>query len=443
MDRNHKYATGHGLKAYLNKHQMYPSRIHDAPHSNLRLIVVIPCHDEPKVLSALESLWRCARTNYPAEVIIVINASEAHPVDVVQRNEQTLREVSEWICGHPDRMLVFHVLYYPRLPAKHAGVGLARKLGMDEAVARFCQTARKDGVIVGFDADCGCAEDYLTQIETHFDAHPRSPGCAIHFEHPLCGDRDQRVYEGIAHYELYLRYYLLGLRYARFPHAFHTVGSSMAVRAWAYANQGGMNRRQAGEDFYFLNKIIALGEFTELRSTMVAPSPRVSHRVPFGTGRAMTEWLAGENRYRAVFSPNLFHELRVFFERVPDWFENTGSPMSLLSGLPTGISTYLVEQGFESKIREIRANVSRVDTFWSRFFRWFDAFRLFKFLRWSDSFSVRSEPLSGAVITLLRWQQAQGGACGETVLDLLQHLRDIDREGRFSPTSIPCSRLSL
>ena len=434
---------GWEMKAYLDKHQLFPPQIQESPPPELGIIVVIPCHDEPNVISTLESLWRCERPNYPCEVLIVINASERHHDEVVRRNERTLHDVNEWIGYHPDRSLSFHVLYYPHLPAKHAGVGLARKLGMDEAVSRFCQTTNKDGVIVSFDADCDCTEDFLRQIERHFYVHPDSPGCAIHFEHPLSGDEDFRTYEGIAHYELYLRYYLFGLRYARFPHAFHTVGSSMAVRASAYTKQGGMNRRQGGEDFYFLNKIIALGKFTELRGATVLPSARASNRVPFGTGRAMTDWLAGKNSNQTVFSPTSFHELRVLFERVPNWFHEVGAPKSLMIGLPAGISTYLVQQGFESKIREVRANVSRTDTFVSRFFRWFDAFRLFKFLRWSDSMYGNGAPLVDAVLTLLRWQQVQGSAHGETVFSLLQHMRGIDREGRFSPRSVAYSKLSV
>ena len=89
--------------------------------------------------------------------------------------------------------------------------------------------------------------------------NPRSPGCSIYFEHPLHGPLEPKVYEAIAAYELHLRYYVQALRYAAFPYAHHTIGSSMAVRADAYAKQGGMNKRQAGEDFYFLHKIIPLG----------------------------------------------------------------------------------------------------------------------------------------------------------------------------------------
>ena len=59
------------------------------------------------------------------------------------------------------------------------------------------------------------------------------------------------------------------------------------MRAWAYVKQGGMNRRQAGEDFYFLQKISWLGPMTELANVIVHPSPRLSDRVPFGTGRAV------------------------------------------------------------------------------------------------------------------------------------------------------------
>ena len=79
--------------------------------------------------------------------------------------------------------------------------------------------------------------------------------------------------------------------HALFPFAFHTIGSSMAVRASSYMRQGGMNKRKAGEDFYFQQKIIPLCGFTECNSTVVYPSPRPSYRVPFGTGRAMLGYL--------------------------------------------------------------------------------------------------------------------------------------------------------
>ena len=75
----------------------------------------------------------------------------------------------------------------------------------------------------------------------------------------------------IAAYELHLRYYTHGLRFSNLPYSFQTVGSAMAVRCSAYQKQGGMNKRKAGEDFYFIQKIIALGGYSELNSTTVFP----------------------------------------------------------------------------------------------------------------------------------------------------------------------------
>ena len=429
------------LKAYLDKHQLSPLQVRQSPHPDLNLVIVIPCHDEPDLRGALDSLWGCTRSQKATEVIVVVNASESHCDDVHRRNTQTLSELRTWIRQHRDPKLTVHAIHHPRLPAKHAGVGLARKLGMDEAVARLLHTGNENGVIAGFDADCRCAPDYLLQVESHFRNHSSTPGCSIHFEHPLDGDADSAVADGIARYELYLRYYLMGLRYARFPHAYHTVGSSMAVRGWAYAKQGGMNRRQAGEDFYFLNKIIALGGFTELCATTVVPSARRSHRVPFGTGRAMTEWLAGVDKYQKVFSPGLFEELRIVFSSIPDWFDDTREPGSLLEVLPSGVADYLNQQDFVRKIQEIRANVARADTFESRFFRWFDAFRVFKFLRWGEAGRYEGEPLVEVVQTLLQRQQVMPATDSDDVVTLLHHLRGLDREGRFSPGSRQQNRM--
>jgi len=51
-----------------------------------------------------------------------------------------------------------------------------------------------------------------------------------------------------------------------------TVDSYIAVR--------GMNRREAGEDFYFLNKLAKLGDIGQIHATTVYPSARPSRRVP-------------------------------------------------------------------------------------------------------------------------------------------------------------------
>ncbi|MEZ4848575.1 MAG: hypothetical protein R3B93_08135 [Bacteroidia bacterium] len=93
-------------------------------------------------------------------------------------------------------------------------------------------------------------------------------------------------------------------------HAFHCVGSSMAVRSIAYQKRGGMNRRKAGEDFYFLQKFIAEGTLAELSTTKVIPSPRASEKVPFGTGRAIKK-LAGKMARKNIWRNFILRFLRI------------------------------------------------------------------------------------------------------------------------------------
>jgi len=305
---------------------------------------------------------------------VVVNSAADVETSIVEQNERTLREARAWIEQQSDPKLTVHLIDARGLPPRHAGVGLARKIGMDEALRRFDDAGTIDsGVILCFDADCSCAPNYLRAINEHFRANPLSPACSIYFEHPLEGDLQSEVYEAIATYELHLRYYVQALRYAGFPHAYHTIGSSMAVCARAYMEQGGMNRRQAGEDFYFLHKLIPLGGFTELNSTAVYPSPRPSNRVPFGTGRAVSEWL---QRPRTKTYPlQAFDDLRLFLQSVPSLMKS-----SELQPAPESIRRFLTEQGFDAALAEIRGHTSTPAAFTKRFFRWFDGFRAMKFV---------------------------------------------------------------
>jgi len=267
-------------------------QIPSPPERDLGIVVVIPCFNEPDLVGALESLRLCERPEYSVEVIVVVNSPAGCGEAMRRQNEATLKIAAPWIARHQNPRLAFYLLHFPELPPKQAGVGLARKIGMDEALRRFADVGRA-GIIAGFDADCRCEGNYLTALERHFQKHPDTPACSIYFEHPLDGPLSPQNYEAVAAYELHLRYYVQALRAAGFPHAHHTLGSCMAVRADVYGKQGGMNKRKAGEDFYFLHKIIALGGFVDLTATTVLPSPRPSERVPFGTGKAVRDILSG------------------------------------------------------------------------------------------------------------------------------------------------------
>jgi hypothetical protein len=381
MDRGIQPAQASGLAQYFRRFGFCAPQVAVPPPAGLGLVVVVPCFNEPDLTGALGALWDCARPDCLVEVIVVINAPAGSSPEIFRQNERTLREATAWAAGHGDPRLRFHFLYFPELPPKQAGVGLARKIGMDEALRRLVEAGKAEGVIAGFDADCRCEPNYLRSLERHFQEHPRTPACGIYFEHPLSGPLAPALYEGIAAYELHLRYYVQALRYAGFPYAYHTFGSGMAVRAEVYRQQGGMNRRQAGEDFYFLHKLIPLGEFSELSDTVVYPSPRSSERVPFGTGRAMRDYLGGQPL--GTYPLESFLELKAFFDLAPAFYACAcAEPPALLRRLPPPLRAFLRDQRFEEALGEIRANTATEPAFRKRLFRWFDGFRAVKFINY-------------------------------------------------------------
>ena len=415
------------MTSYLQKQALYPPLIYKKPSLNLGLIVVIPCYDEDFLLLTLMSLKNCELPDCDTEVIVVVNHAANEKQSVIDRNNATYDQALIWAKTNSTTRLKFHLIYLNNLSKKHAGVGLARKIGMDEACFRLEKIGNKQGIIVGFDADSRCQKNYLVAIDEHFKNHPKSPAASIHFEHPLMGfDHDDAVYEAIILYELHLRYYIHAQQLTGFPLAVQTIGSSMAVRANAYQHQGGMNKRKAGEDFYFLHKFTPLGHYSEIKTTTVIPSPRISHRVPFGTGKAVGE-IVGAKQQLTTYHPQSFLDLRAFFDTIPQLIhlkeKNFGD---YLQQLPQSVAQFLGEQDFLVKLAEIQGNTTSSAAFKNRFFRWFNAFLLMKFMHFSRDHFYENMDVQQAAIWLLKEKNiAENTAVSPK--DLLHIFRKLDR----------------
>jgi cellulose synthase/poly-beta-1,6-N-acetylglucosamine synthase-like glycosyltransferase len=414
---------------YLDRRRVASRRIKAPPSPRLGLVIVIPSRNEPDLRPTLGSLLGCARPDCDVEVLVVVNASDEDGPSVSETNRATLRAARRFSVANSAAGLAVRFLHFPRLPARDAGVGLARKLGMDEAVDRLASAGARDGVIACLDADCRCEPDYLRAVVDHFRSNPRTPGCSVYFEHPLGGPLAATLYDGIAHYELYLRYHVRGIRQAGLPYGFHTVGSSMAVRASAYVAQGGMNRRQAGEDFYFAQKLIALGGYSDLLTTRVVPSPRVSDRVPFGTGRAMHRWIEDAGQAVLVDPPRAYRDLGRLVERVDRLYGADPADPGLLHSIPRALREFLTENGFPCAVAQIQRNTASPRTFRARFFRWFNAFRAIKYIRFASAHGYSKVSVTDAAATLLRRNHPDLVSRDPDVLALLARYRSLDRAG--------------
>jgi len=343
--------------------------------------VVIPSLAESRFLfSTLHSL-----TQNPPDllsrflILVVVNhRQDASPGEKAD-NQETLRILS---CGEPSLaglQLAWVDAASPglELPAKTGGVGMARKIGLDLALTRL-NYGETPPILISLDADTLCRPDYLPSILSHFQ-EKSAHAAVIPFCHQLGATPEED--QAIRRYELFLRAYVLGLSRAGSPYGFHTVGSAMACTAEGYARIGGMNQRGAGEDFYFLQQMAKTGGISQVKGTVVYPSARTSHRVPFGTGRSMTDLLS---RKEGVL---LFYRLECF-QILARWLALMAQSLGLEGKeiqektlkISSDLFEFLKENKFEFIWEKLQRNFRTSRNLWKGFHDWFDGLKTMKLI---------------------------------------------------------------
>jgi hypothetical protein len=389
--------------AYLENRALFPALIKEAPPDNTGIIVVVPSYDEPEITNLLDSLAFCQEPDCKVEVIIVVNAPAEASENSLKNNRESISKIELWKKEHPDCLFNCYVINGSSLKFNGWSVGVARKTGMDEAVRRFDLLNRPDGIILNLDADCKMKSNYFTAVygEMH-DRRDRS-ACSIYFEHPISGNEfSKEVYKSIVLYELHIRYYFQGLAYTGFPYVHHTVGSAIAVKALSYVKAGGMNRRMAGEDFYFIQKLVPAGGFFNLTRTTVFPSPRSSSRVPFGTGVTVSRLTEENNETLMTYNLKAFMELKTLFGLIDKIFlYDINDQEFAYPDLPPGIRQFMEKGEWTAKIREIKENTSVIQSFRKRYFGWFNMFKIVKYLNSVHDSFFEKKPVNECASELL------------------------------------------
>jgi hypothetical protein len=413
--------------SWLKSGTLFPALINEAPHADTGIIVVVPAFDEPFIVELLDSLVLCKTPSCRTEVIIIINASLNASSESLKNNLAALKEIEVWKKKNTKYFFRLFVINLGQPSIKDWGVGLARKAGMDEAARRFNIIDRPNGVIVNLDADCTVQDNYFITLENELLKRKERKGCSIYFEHPVSGDRfPDKVYDSVYQYELHLRYYFQALSYTGFPNVFHTVGSSIAVKCLSYIKAGGMNRRQAGEDFYFVQKLIPAGGYFNLNSTTVYPSPRASERVPFGTGAAVGKMVEENEIQFMTYNFSAFRDLNVFFGMSEKFFYSRQDELlNLFHYFPESLKIFLEEQEWLSKISEIKNNTSGLSSFRKRFFEWFNMFKVVKYLNFSHKSTYEKIPVIVAAEELLTYKKIDPAVV--EAMGMLQYYRNMER----------------
>ncbi len=409
---------------------------------NITQVVVIPAYAEKEMLfSTLASI----AINEPSSlehsfILCVINNKSDSPPSAITNNLDTMNYLEALVKRKPLRRSgsdegLNHILQLlaetklklgyidasskgREVPQSVGGVGMARKIGMDAALQLLRNDSAERNLIFSLDADTLVQKNYLSVIKKYFTQKVKA--AIISYEHQTPLNYEEKA--AICCYEIFLRYFVLGLKYAQSPWAFHSIGSTIITSTEAYAEVRGMNKREAGEDFYFLSKLAKIGEIGYIKETCVYPSARPSTRVPFGTGSRVQRFLSGKEQEYLLYDPQIFVILARWLELMKNPYNF--SEYELLTEarrIHPKLATFLENCRFAAVWSKIRRNVKDERTLIRHFNNWFDGFKTLKLINY---FTYEVYPQINMFVALNRILSLQGMA--ELNLNLEEKIPELE-----------------
>ena len=385
------------LSQYLSRHAEPEAAAADALENDFGHVLVVPAYGEGQSLfDTLGSVPKGPRGD--TLIVVVLNAREDSPAGVHESNDAARARILEAAEGiqelegfpatalkypHGTLLLVDRAQPGHLLPAGQ-GVGLARKIGCDVVLRLHAAGRVASDWIHNTDADTILANDYFDQTEPI--PADGNAAAVYFFEHRFSADETLGLAGRL--YEISLRYYTLGLAWAGSPYAYEAMGSCLAVRPGAYAAVRGFPRKNAAEDFYILNKLAKVGTVARLAGTPLLLEGRVSDRVPFGTGKALSQLVTRKRGLSAfrLFHPAVFAHLAAWLQILRTIADSGGRVDLALEALPRGNPFFLSDvllgslerMGAFTAMREAIERSGDAPTMQRHFHTWFDAFRTLK-----------------------------------------------------------------
>jgi hypothetical protein len=384
-----------------------------------RRTVVIPALAEAETLPlTLQSLYVSKPPDILAETLILIVVNNRAPENDISEGNS---EIEEYLRSNLQtlRWLKDHT---PTVPSQIAwidssspgfelpswgGVGLARKIGCDSILAFLRETENPTPlskfVFFSLDADTLVSPNYL-KTAAHELLESGKAGGVIPFKHQQAASPEGQA--AIDAYEAFLSYYVGGLRWARSPYAFHSVGSCLCFTARGYIQANGFPaRRRAGEDFYFSMELAKTGGIYEIQHTSVFPSSRISRRVPFGTGRRMAEALLMGKKDVMVYDPRVFVTLRKLLFAISTNLDGEAEEIYACINHPQ-TADFLERRGFSNIWTRFRQQYKGEKALLAAFHRWFDGFVTLKYIHWLTEHMWPRQRLESTLGTDLPWSKS-------------------------------------
>ena len=366
------------ISTYLNKRGISgPWKIGLPLNRTFNQAIVIPAYAELEFLPlTLESINK----NKPellnqTLVAVVINNTNNSPQSVMENNQLTLQKLNgnNYQFTHA---VIDAASSGLELPLKHAGVGLARKIGMDLVLPHLISPK---SLIFCTDADTKVSPDYLSKVTQYFDSHNTS-AAVIGFDH--LQSEDSAINDAIEKYENFLKTTAEKMKNAGSPYGYVSMGSTIVCTAEAYCAVGGMSRKKATEDFYFLQELTKYCGVHNIPETLVFPSPRPISRVYLGTGYRMEQMQKGFDISSLHYSDDAYRYLSKWLQLGGHaWEKSLNDLLKDIKSIHPNLIGFLKIEGIETIWSKIQNNAPSELHFKEQFHRWFDGLKTIRFLK--------------------------------------------------------------
>ena len=374
------------VSKYLENYAVLPGGLPEV-QGNWEHVLVVPCFDE-----SVDFLHRLIATQQHVSLllVLVINRQESADAEcndnireyLAQHLTQPLQTGYQLHRLSEDLTALSIDLESLEGPTPSAqGVGRARRVGCDTALGLIQHGIIKSQWIYSGDADAEWPSGFFSSDwPAHYSA------ICLPFTHGSVGD--PAVVAATVIYELKLHHYVLQLQRSGTPYAFHALGSSCALRSEAYAAVRGVPLRNAGEDFYLLNKLAKVGPIHSARGCGVTLQSRRSERAPFGTGPAVSELLVAEHPTDVpiFYDARCFNVLSAVLRGFNKWIlESELDPERDLRNrldapVANDLSELLTQWHYQSAIEHIQRAAATPEARQKHADTWLDGFKLLKII---------------------------------------------------------------
>jgi glycosyltransferase involved in cell wall biosynthesis len=366
------------IQSYLKKRGISgPWKIASESNQKFDRAVIIPAYSEseylPKTLASLNE-------NNPSFlkdtlIVVVINNAENSPEYILKNNQHCF----ELVSSPKYRFSLGIVDAFSNglaLPPKHAGVGLARKIGMDLSLPHLTSP---QSLIFCTDADTQVSPDYLSKVKQIFKSQNTS-AAVIGSSH--LKSQDSAINDAIGQYEKFLKTTAEKIQRAGSPYGYVSMGSTIVCTAEAYCAVGGMPRKKATEDFYFLQELTKYCGVHNIPDILVFPSPRPISRVHLGTGFHMEQIQNGFDITNLYYSNDAFLCLSNWLQFGSiAWKVPLHKLLNNISDIHPQLVEFLKLEGIEDVWSKIQNNAPSKSHFTEQFHRWFDGLKTIRFLK--------------------------------------------------------------